>query len=92
MEGNFQARFFRRKSIGFNKLYRPKLVRLRRVFLRYINIVGGLVDFFWRARRGARALVARARMYVTSCVPVFPNQQYGQTWRLTGDAGAAALA
>jgi hypothetical protein len=31
----------------------------------YYNIVGGLVDLFWRARR-ARALAARARMFVTS--------------------------
>jgi hypothetical protein len=29
------------------------------------------VDFFWRARR-ARALAARARMFVTSQVPFFP--------------------
>jgi hypothetical protein len=39
------------------------------------NIVGGLVDLFWRAR-GARALAARAHMFVTSQVPFFPNQQY----------------
>jgi hypothetical protein len=26
--------------------------------------------------RGARALAARARMFVTSRVPFFPNQQY----------------
>jgi hypothetical protein len=39
------------------------------------NSCGGLVDFFWRARR-ARALSARARMFVTSRVLFFPNQQY----------------
>jgi hypothetical protein len=38
------------------------------------------VDFFWRARR-ARALAARARMFVTSRVPFFPNQQY-EIWNL----------
>jgi hypothetical protein len=38
------------------------------------NILGGLVDFF--GARGARALAARARMFVTSRVPFFPNQQY----------------
>jgi hypothetical protein len=31
------------------------------------------VDFFARV---ARALAARARMFVTSQVPFFPNQQY----------------
>jgi hypothetical protein len=36
------------------------------------------VDFFWRARR-ARALAARARMFVTSRVPFFPNQRYSST-------------
>ena len=40
-----------------------------------IYIVGGLVDFLARARR-AHALAARARMFVTSRVPFFPNQQY----------------
>jgi hypothetical protein len=33
------------------------------------------VDFFGRARR-ARALAARARMFVTSQVPFFPDQEY----------------
>jgi hypothetical protein len=33
------------------------------------------VDFFWRARR-ARALAARAHMFVTSQVMFFSNQQY----------------
>ena len=37
-----------------------------------INSCGGLVDFFWRAR----ALAARARVFVTSQVLFFPNQQY----------------
>jgi hypothetical protein len=32
------------------------------------------VDFF--GARGARALAARARMFVTSRDPFFPNQQY----------------
>jgi hypothetical protein len=38
--------------------------------------------FFWRARR-ARALAARARMFVTPRVPFFPNQQYKAVCTLT---------
>ena len=38
-EGNFQARFFARKSIGLKK---P--IDLRRVFLRYVNISTRIFD------------------------------------------------
>jgi hypothetical protein len=46
-------------------------------YTKFSDILGSLVDFFLaRAARGARALAARARMFVMSRVPFFPNQQY----------------
>ena len=48
-------------------------------WMRLVTIITIAVEgwwiFFLRARR-ARALAARARMFVTSRVPFFPNQQY----------------
>jgi hypothetical protein len=61
-------------------LYRSTGIRFKQVILNEIHHLYNCwkkhrsVDLF-RARR-ARALAARVRMFVTSQVPFFPNQQY----------------
>ena len=68
----YEARFLDHTSIGANHKARRYSPFAGSVVLKYRWRAGG---FFWRAR-GARALAARARMFVTSRVSFFPNQQY----------------